>query len=209
MQQLNTEHISTPEILEAGVEVETDNGVVVFDGSPEKAIEFAKAAGWEGFVVVDPDATYAGSGITFAGKATRPKECGKLKPTYEADFIVRWDPDNGIGSYGKGKKSVGIGAVFLYLIDGDKEVFISECGGGLSIAEKVDKTTGEVIVPDIVKYANPALYPMVWQVEFQAITEHGSLDFPNFVRARFDKSTVECTFDQLENIPRREAFDDE
>lgn len=158
----------------------------VFDGEdPESMTEMAKAEGWEGFVVVDPNSIYGDRGYNFAGKAERPKQCCKLKPTYEADFIIRWDPDNGIGTWGRGKKKNGVGAVFAYLWDPDKkeEVYISKVGGGLS-----DE--------DVFKFADPNLYPMVWQVEFASWTDHGSLQFPQFVRVREDKELQECTIDQ-------------
>jgi hypothetical protein len=146
----------------------------------------AKELGWEGYVVVDPDAMgYRDKAYNFHGKAERPLFCGKLKPKFEADFIVRWDPDNGIGTWGKGKKSKGVGAVFAYLWDPIKceEVFVSKVGGGLS-----DE--------DVARFANPDLYPMVWQVEFASWTPDGSIQFPEFVRVREDKLPHECTTDQ-------------
>jgi predicted DNA-binding WGR domain protein len=213
MQQLRSEFIAPVDILEEGTEIEADDGsVMIFDGSEEMAIEIAKMAGWEGYVMIDPDATYeADKVISYHGKPARPKECGKLKPTYEADFIARWDPDNGIGEWGKGKKSVGIGAVNLYLLDENgEEVFISKCGGGLSIVDKVDKKTGELIKEaDITRMAHPEMYPMVWRVEFSGLTDHGSLNFPQFCEERDDKPYEECTLDQLDGIPQEGGGEDD
>jgi ATP-dependent DNA ligase len=108
-----------------------------------------------------------------------------LKPKYEADFIVRWDPKNGVGKWGKGKKSTGVGSVQSYLWDEKKgEVEVSLVGGGL---------TDE----DVKKFANPKLYPMVWEVEYDSMTPNGSLRFPEFVRVRDDKPLKECTFSQI------------
>jgi ATP-dependent DNA ligase len=161
-----------------------------FGGTTEEAIMLAKEWGWEGWVVVDPEATYGEKGVSWHGKADRPKECCKLKPLWEADFILRWDPDNGIGTWGKGKKAGGVGAFFAYLCDPTgEEHFISKVGGGL---------TDE----DVKKYAVPGLV-MVGQVEFADITKDGSLQFPRFVRERHDKAVPLCTFDQLENIKKQ------
>lgn len=158
-------------------------------GAPvEKVLlQYAKEMRWEGWVVVDPTATYGDKAFNFRGKAERPKECAKLKPKLEADFIVRYDPTNGIGVPGKGSKKVGVGSVFCYLWDPEKreEVYVGKCGGGLSAA-------------DVVRFANPKLYPMVWHIEFSAWTKDGSFQFPELgdKGVRDDKTCEECTIDQ-------------
>jgi len=168
------EYITLPEILSSE------------DYTLEEAQEFAKESGWEGFVVVDPyHVGYGDKAMSWGGKPDRPKFCAKLKPMFEGDFIARWDPDNGIGEWGKGKKSGGVGSLALYLWDPDKqeEVYISKCGGGL---------TDELVH----KLNDPGLYPMAVQVEFASWTHKGSLQFPEFVRIREDKTIEECTLDQ-------------
>jgi len=163
-----------------------------FDGSLALASTAAKGNGWEGFVVVDPDADYGDRGVSWHGKADRPKECVKHKPKYEADFILRWDPDNGVGTWGKGKKSQGVGAFFAYLLnDEGDEVFVSKVGGGLTD-------------DDVKKYAEPGIC-FVAQVEFASVTKDGSLQFPEFVRPRPDKTINECTFDQLPKAAEEEG----
>jgi len=151
--------------------------------------EQAKDKGWEGYVVVDPEVPYGEKGVSFHGKAERPKYCGKLKPTLEADFIAMWDPDNDIGTWGKGKKSGGVGALFLYLLDEEtgENVYISKCGGGL---------TDE----DVFKLADPSLYPLVVEVEFAAWTPKGSIQFPELKRVRHDKDPEDCTLSQRPEV---------
>jgi predicted DNA-binding WGR domain protein len=186
-------HLTMPEIAyftEAGINIQSPDAVdltmdYVSDDMVKEAIELAKTLDWEGWVVVDGEAKYDDKSHNFHGKADRPKFVCKLKPKFEADFIARWDPANGIGAWGKGKKSKGVGAVQLYLWDPElqEEVPISETGGGL---------TDE----DVVQFANPKLYPMVWTVEFSEWTPKGSLRHPNFLRPRTDKTPEECTLDQ-------------
>ena len=117
----------------------------------------------------------------------------ELKPKLEADFIVRWDPNNGIGEWGKGKKSKGVGSVQLYLWDPETgtEVPICLTGGGLTDA-------------DVARFADPKLYPTVWQVEFDSWTPKGALRFPVFLRERDDKKPEECLISQ-----RRAAEEEE
>ena len=117
----------------------------------------------------------------------RPKECVKDKPKREADFIVRYDPDNGIGKKGKGAKATGIGSAQAYLVHPELgEIEIAFVGNGIT-KERV------------VEYANPALYPRVWQVEFEDWTKAGSLTHPRFVRVRDDKQPEECSVEQNPN----------
>jgi ATP-dependent DNA ligase len=160
-------------------------GYELIDECPQRTmIELAKDLGWEGWVVVDPNATYGDKAYNFRGKNDRPKECVKDKPKREADFIVRYDPKKGIGKKGEGAKAIGIGSAQAYLVHPELgEIKIAYVGNGLTKEQ-------------VVEFANPKLYPMVWQVEFEDWTKDGSLTHPRFVRIRDDKKPKECTVDQ-------------
>lgn len=148
---------------------------------------------WEGFVIIDPHTLYGDKADTFKGKADRPKCVGKLKPSREGDFIIRWDPDNDIGRWGKGRKSKGVGSVQAYLTHPEKgEIPIALVGGGLDDS-------------DVKELADPSIYPLVAQVEFGSWTKSGSLQFPEFVRIRDDKTPEECGVDQ--NPKWRDHYD--
>jgi len=159
---------------------------IEFDGSRNHAIDLAKLLGWEGFVAHDPSAVFGDKAISFRGKPDRPKHAVKVKPKFEADFCVQWNPDEGIGSWGKGKKAGGVGSVFAYLWNPDtlEWQYVTKVGGGLT--EK-----------DVKEFADPNLFPMVWQVEFATWTDKGSIQFPEFIRQRDDKLPIECTVDQM------------
>jgi len=124
--------------------------------------------------------------VSFRGKADRPKYVVKVKPKLEADFCVRWDPNNGVGTWGKGKKAGGVGSVFAYLWNSDtlQWKYVSKIGGGLT-------------EENVRGFANTALYPAVWQVEFASWTDKGSIQFPEFIRTRDDKTPEECSVEQM------------
>jgi hypothetical protein len=165
--------------------------------TPEDAVEFAKANGWEGFVVIDPhEMGYGDKAYNFKGKPDRPRKfCAKLKPEFEDDFIAIWDPDKGFGeksrkeSRGSGIKSVGL---YQHNKKGDL-VFIANVSSGL---------TDELIE----KNSHPRHWPQVWKVWYSGrryITEGddtNALDFPRIKTEdylRTDKAPNECSNERL------------
>jgi hypothetical protein len=165
--------------------VSSMNGVYLelnFD-DPDNPIDgllgYARNLGWEGYVVRDPDAHCEDRGIAFGGTHERPASICKIKPKREGDFIVRWNPAEGIGEWGRGRKAGGVGSAMAYVWDGEKEVEVGKVGGGLS-----DK--------EVFEFADPTKYPMVWEVEFTDWTPKGKLREPRFKRVRLDKQPCEC-----------------
>jgi ATP-dependent DNA ligase len=171
--------------------------VEFFDGTlmntPAHAIEMAKKAGWEGFVVVDPDGIYGDKGYNFKGKPDRPGAfCAKLKPSYEDDFIAIWDPENGHGERStKDRSGQGIKSVALYQYNSKGElVSISNVSSGLTDAMKRD-------------LADPKFWPRVWKVEYTERTyisqgdDTNALTFARFIDERADKKAEECINSEL------------
>lgn len=78
-----------------------------FKLTPSTWETFAKAAGWEGFVVTDGSATPGDKFYNFSGKPKRPLGSHKLKPLYEADVVVY------AGLKGTGKRQDYAGSVFV------------------------------------------------------------------------------------------------
>lgn len=156
--------------------------------SPEEATRYAKERDWEGFVVVDPKGVYGDKAYNFKGKPDRPGAfCGKLKPSYEDDFIAIWNPDEGFGERStKGSRAGGIKSVGLYQYNSvGKLVFIANCNSGLT----------KEMLADL---AHPAKWPRVWKVEYKGRRyisdgdDTNALDFPAYVETRTDKSPQEC-----------------
>lgn len=150
----------------------------------KEALEEVKKRKLEGIVVWDKKGVMEdNSAFTLNGKAYRPNVLWKSKPKYEDDFIVRFDPKNGIGEYGSGKNHGKVKSVHLYQLDENgEEVFLAKCGGGLSDEQRDFYTT--------------AKYPRVWRVEYDSIQpKTGSLRFPVFNADRTfagDKDVKEC-----------------
>lgn len=158
--------------------------VEVVEKSHREALQEMQDRNLEGLVVWDAEGTMAeNEAFTFNGKAYRPNVLWKSKPKYEDDFIVRFDPENGVGEFGKGKHYGKVGSVFCYQLDeNNKEVFLGKCGGGLTDKQREEYTAAE--------------YPRVWRIEFDSIQpKTGSLRFPVFNADRTiqgDKLLEEC-----------------
>lgn len=165
--------------------------------NPQAAITIAKNNGWEGFVVVDPNGVYGDKAYNFKGKPDRPGTvCAKLKPEWEADFVVLWDPSKEQGEastkgrYAAGGKP-GIKCVSLWQYNTNGElVFVSNCASGMTEEMK----TG---------MANPSIWPRVWEVAYSGRRyisdgdDTNALDFPRFIREREDKALTECVDGKL------------
>jgi len=158
----------------------------------EDANNFSLKNGWEGFVVVDPEGIYGDKAYNFRGRPDRPgKFCAKLKPELEDDFIVYWNPQEGLGEVStKGRYKKGIKSVALYQLNKNGElVYISNCSSGLTDQMKID-------------LANPTLFPQVWKVLYTGRRyislgdSTNALDFPRFSAVR-GKPINECVNHRL------------
>lgn len=157
----------------------------------EGLVEIAARCGWEGFVVIDPAATYGDRAFNLRGKPDRPAGCCKLKPTFEDDFVAFWDPEDETGSYGRGKNTGKLGSVELYQYDSyGTLVYICDMGNGW---------TKEFIEAN----SSPDCWPKVVQVKYESRTymmkgdKTNALQFPRFVLEREDKAAEECINPEL------------
>ena len=160
---------------------------------PDAALKYAKKMLYEGFVVVDPQGIYGDKAFNFKGKPDRPGSfCAKLKPSFEDDFVVLWDPNKGYGELStKGRYDSGIKCVALFQLNSRGEMnYISNLSSGMTEAMKRD-------------WANPRLYPQVWKVEYKDRTyiadgdDTNALMFASFIEVRTDKKVAECINPQL------------
>ena len=174
---------------------------------PDDATSWAKQHDLEGWVVVDPDGIYGDKGWNMKGKPDRPgASCAKLKPWFEDDFIVKWDPSKKYGTLGKGKhesgkivelpsgekvKHGGVGSVGLFQKDSmGKLVYICDCSSGMDFEFQAKLNAGS--------------FPFVAEVKFvdRSYISDGddtnALTFPGFVRVRTDKSPEECVNEKLD-----------
>ena len=150
----------------------------------------AEYLGWEGFILADGDDNYADKLYNFRGKTDRPKTFCKIKPIYEDDFVAFWDPENGQGTYGRGRHEGQLGSVALYQYNSKGvPVYICDCGGGLD--------------DDMRKDGRKEDFPMVWQIKYESRTyksngaDTNALQFPRLMHIRNDKEIEECINEQL------------
>lgn len=159
------------------------------------AQEVAKALKWEGWVIVDPAGVFGDRGMNFRGKPDRPgKYSGKLKPEWEDDFILEWDPEEGFGSYGTGKNQGLVGSFALYQLNKAGEpVYICDVSGGIK-----DKKTKDYRGLTRDELSNRGIYPLVAEVSYAERTyisagdKTNALMFPRITRFRDDKDPEEC-----------------
>lgn len=172
---------------------------------PETAIARAKELGIEGWVVVDPEASYGDKGWNLKGKPDRPSLCAKLKPKQEDDFVAFWDPDQKRGEWGTGRhergkvvtlpdktqvEHGGLGSVALFQYNSKNElVYICDCSSGLDYA--------------LQSRLRKEHFPQVWKIEYDSRTyisdgeKTNALRFPTFLSSRTDKRPEECINDAL------------
>ena len=160
----------------------------------DDAVAYAKKNGWEGFVLVDPDGVYGDKAFNFKGKPDRPGSyCAKLKPSFEDDFVVMWDPEHGHGEFStKGRYGgAGIKCVALYQYNSKGElIYISNLNSGMTEKMKIEM-------------ANPKLWPKVWRVEYKERTymsegdDTNALTFAAYIEERTDKRPEECINPEL------------
>lgn len=174
----------------------------------DQAIKHAKKQDLEGWVVVDPEGIYGDKGWNMKGKPDRPATfCAKLKPWFEDDFVVMWDPTKKWGTLGKGKhekdklvelpngtkvKHGGVGSVGLFQYNGKRElVYICDCSSGMDYEFQAN--------------LRPTAFPFVAEVKYVDRSyiadgdDTNALTFPGFVRYRADKSPEECTNEKLDD----------
>lgn len=163
----------------------------------ELALQICQRLGWEGWVVIDPHAIMSDKAMNFRGKPDRPSlVSGKLKPLFEDDFIVEWDPSRGVGAYGTGKNQGLVGALALFQLNHKLDmVYISDVTGGIRDLHSKDYPRG-LLREDL---SDPSIYPLVAEVAFAERTyikdgdKTNALMFPRILRFRDDKAPEECT----------------
>jgi ATP-dependent DNA ligase len=150
--------------------------VEVIDQSFEQAKHQSITSAWEGLVLYDAK---AGTECRLDGKHDRPPRpygCWKWKDYLEGDFVATgWVPSTS-------KRFKGL----------VRDVLISQR----------DPVTGELISwgkvgvglssEDRQLYADDSLYPMVFEVQFEARTPNNRLVSAHILRRRTDKSPEEC-----------------
>lgn len=165
-----------------------------FYGPPDHMRELAKVWGWEGFVMVDPDGVFGDRAYNFKGKPDRPsKFASKVKPEYEDDFIVYWNPDEGFGEFSTKTRYGGSGvkSVCLYQLNTKGElVYIANCSSGMTEEMKTN--------------IKPSKKPLgVWQIIYSDRRyisdgdDTNAIDHPRFEMVRTDKAIEECVNERL------------
>lgn len=105
----------------------------------------------------------------------------RVKPKKTADLVV-------MGKYEGNNRHTGrLGGFNCGLRDEDtgEWVIVADCGGGFSDEQRNEFWTKDVI-------------GRVCEVEYDSLTSHGRLRFPQFIRWREDKEPESCILNQLE-----------
>ena len=179
--------IGSPDIIYGPDNASRAEDAASFIESLKKEAEYL---GWEGFILADGNDNYEDKLFNFRGKTDRPKTFCKVKPIYEDDFVAFWDPENGQGTYGRGRHEGQLGSVALYQYNSRGEpVYICDCGSGFD--------------DDMRKDGRKEDFPMVFQIRYEARTyisngaDTNALQFPRLMHIRTDKEIEECINEQL------------
>ena len=165
------------------------------DEAGESYYEAALKRGVEGIMAKKKDSSYE--------PGTRSRSWLKIKPLTSCDCTI-------FGyTRGQGSRKNTFGALILGLYDGAIPVFVGKVGTGFSDeALKIlmqtfreiqvsEPTLTKVDVPEPVTWLKPIL---VCEIVYQSVTKENKLRMPRFHRMRSDKTTIECTFDQIHPV---------
>lgn len=175
--------------------------------STDAAINYAKDQNLEGWVVVDPAGIYGDKGWNLKGKPDRPSSvCAKLKPWFEDDFVIMWDPSKKWGTFGKGKHEKGkrvelpgeagsvihggVGSVGLFQYNTRGElIYVCDCSSGIDYEFQAQLQPGNFPFVAEIKYVDRSY--------ISEGDDTNALSFPVFVRVRTDKQPEECINETL------------
>jgi len=159
--------------------------------STEVALDKAEVFKYEGWVVHDLRKDLGNKLYTLTGKTPRPSSIAKLKPEGEDDFIIMWDPEKKVGTYGTGKNKSLPGSVGLFQYNTQGAlVYLGNCGNFTDAMRK--------------KLGDRKLYPFVWKVRYKERkykangNPNNSVIQPKYDSVRKDKAPEECLNDLLD-----------
>jgi len=165
------------------------------DIDPEDIKQTILERGWEGFVGYQASGTFGDYSYSFHGKPDRPSCSFKIKPEFEDDFVVFWEPDKSTkefprGTWGSGKNSKSIGAVSLYQYNTKGEL-VYICDTSAFTDEKRARLESITSWPICarVKYTNRSF--------ISRGRKTNALLFPRFDEMRTDKTVEECVREEL------------
>lgn len=166
----------------------------------DSALEYARLHKLEGLVGYLPEGILAVQAWSFHGKPDRPNHFFKLKLDEEDDFIVRFHPLKGHGTWGTGKNQQRVGTLAMFQLNeaGGEEIYCGDVGVGISdpmrdrIADLMRINDGWVGVAEV-----------HFETRFfvSAGDKSNAVQIPRIHRLRGDKDPSECICESLTAEP--------
>lgn len=174
---------------------------VIRNVTVDSALEYARAHKLEGLVGYLPEGVLGEQAWSFHGKPDRPNHFFKLKIDEEDDFIVRFAPDKGFGTWGTGKNQKRVGTLAMFQLNGagGEEVYCGEVGTGLSDPQRDEITN--------LLRSLGGIWEGVAEIHFETrffVSEgdkSNALQLPRVHRLREDKEPSECICENLTAVP--------
>lgn len=164
----------------------------------DSALQYARENKLEGLVGYLPEETLGDQAWSFHGKPDRPTHFFKLKLDEEDDFVVLFNPDLKLGTWGTGKNQKRVGTLSMYQYNraGGELIYCGEVGTGMT-DEQRDQIAAQLRSSEGARWEGVAEIHFETRFFVSEGDDSNAIQLPRVHRFREDKVAEECICESL------------